>query len=163
MSVGRTLVAGLGNPIVSDDGVGVAVAREVARRLGPVPGLSVTELYAGGLRLMDALVGYSRVVLIDAMLTGLHAPGTCLRLSLDDLASTLHTASSHDASLPVALATGRALGLAMPDDVIIWAVEAADVVTFSESLTPPVAASVERVADLVIAELGLPARTEARP
>jgi len=56
----KTIVIGLGNPILSDDGVGVKVAYEVEDRLGDkIPkNVTITEASVGGLRLMELLEGY---------------------------------------------------------------------------------------------------------
>ena len=65
----KIIVIGLGNPILTDDGVGVKVAYEVEKALGAnIPiNLTITEASVGGLRLMELLVGYDRVILIDAL------------------------------------------------------------------------------------------------
>ena len=84
---------------------------------------------------MEAMAGYDRAIVIDAMVSG-GRPGTIYRLGLEDLPKTRNTDSTHDASLPVALELGRRPGLQLPGDVRIWAVEAADVETFGERLTP---------------------------
>ena len=58
----KTLVLGLGNPLVSDDSVGLRVAAELKSRLADRPEINVDEDYWGGLRLMERLVGYQRAV-----------------------------------------------------------------------------------------------------
>ena len=67
----KTLIVGLGNPILTDDGVGVKVAYAVEEALSPnIPeNLTVTEASVGGLRLMELMVGYDRVILIDAIMS----------------------------------------------------------------------------------------------
>lgn len=147
-----TVIVGLGNPVLADDGVGLRIAAELGRRLEGRSGFTTVELYAGGMWLMEAMAGHERAIVIDAMVSG-GAAGAVYRLGLADLPRT-HTAdSTHDASLPVALELGRAAGLQLPGDVQIWAVEAADVETFSERLTPPVERAVPRVVEQVLREL----------
>jgi hydrogenase maturation protease len=106
----------------------------------------------GGLALMERLVGYDRAILVDAMQTRGGEPGAICRLTLDDL-PTLHTNSVHDASLKAALALGRQLGASLPEEIIVFAIEATNVLDFSESLSPPIAASVARAAEMVLDEL----------
>ena len=67
----RTILIGLGNPILTDDGVGVKVAYEIERRLGEnVPAnLTITEASVGGLRLMELMEGYDRAIIVDAIQT----------------------------------------------------------------------------------------------
>src|SRR3990172_110061 len=110
----KTLVLGLGNPILGDDAAGVLAARLLKERLAGRPGVEVDEEYHGGLRLMERLAGYDRAILIDAICTGQHPPGTILHLGPDD-APTQHTASSHDVNLPTALKLAQAINIKMPE------------------------------------------------
>lgn len=191
----KTLVVGLGNPILTDDGVGVRVAIAVNQALcarqngstqwgadeqgehGQAPGcprsvtsssasyllggcddIEVTEASVGGLRLMELMVGFERVILIDALTATSEAPGTVRRMQLDDLRAispTQHSASAHDTSLVTALDTGRRMGLALPPNqaIVIYAVAVQNVVDFGQEPTPGVAAAIPRVAAAVLAEL----------
>lgn len=155
----KTLVIGLGNPILTDDGVGVKVAYELERTLGDElrECVCITECSVGGLRLMEAMVGYDRVILIDALLSqNGNKPGRISRMTLGELtmiSATQHSASAHDTTLVTALDTGRELGLNLPDEIIIFAIEVENVIDFSEGLTQEVAAAVPKVTDAVLAEL----------
>ena len=145
----KTLVLGLGNPILTDDGVGVHIARALAR--GPSqPDVEIAEASLGGLRLLDTAVGYNRLVLIDAIQAG-GPVGWVYQLGLNDMPS-LHSASSHDLNLPAALELGRRLGLVLPEDeaITIVAVEAEDVMTFGEVCTPRVQAAIPQAVQMVL-------------
>ena len=137
----KTLILGLGNPIVRDDAVGLRVAQVLRSRLADRGDIEVAEDYWGGLRLMERMVGYQRAVVIDAIRTGA-APGTVHRLRVDDI-PTQRSASAHDVNLPTALALGRQSGLDLPSDdrIALVAVEAQDIIHFGEDLTPEVEAS----------------------
>jgi hydrogenase maturation protease len=154
----KTLVIGLGNPILTDDGVGVKVAFAVRDRLAAAGenDIEVTEASVGGLHLMEMMVGCDRVILVDAIQTRDGQPGTIHCLTLDDIDSRLptqHSASAHDMNLPTALEMGRRLGLALPEKIEIFAIEAEDVVTFGEKCTPNVAAVVPYVTELILKSL----------
>lgn len=155
----KTLVVGLGNPILSDDGVGVKVAHAVERRL-PIELqdlVSVTEASVGGLRLMEMMIGYDRVLLIDALMpTAAMPPGTICRLTLEDLATitpTQHSASAHDTSLVTALRMGEKMGLPLPEEISIFAVTVENVLDFSEECTPAVDRAMPSTVEMVLAEL----------
>lgn len=157
----RTLVLGLGNPILTDDGVGIHVVRAVAARLAQEPArpeISVAEAGVGGLRLLEVLAGYGRAILVDAIQTRDGKPGEAYRLGMGDLQTqrtSLHAGSTHDLTLPAALALGRELGMELPGDadIDIIAIEAEDVCTFGEACTPGVEAAVPRAVEMVIEAL----------
>jgi len=152
----KTLVVGLGNPILTDDGVGVKVAYAVEEELGPnIPeNITITEASVGGLRLMELMIGYDRVILVDAIMTSNgHDYGHIHELSLEDLrhiTPTEHSASAHDTSLVTALDAGERLGLHLPKEFEIIAVEVENVMDFSDEPTPAVAASIPKVTEMVL-------------
>jgi len=149
----KTLVLGLGNPLLSDDAIGLLVARKIRARLGDRPDVDVDEEYHGGLRLMERMVGYDKGIIVDAICTG-DDPGKIHRLRGDTL-PTQHSASAHDMSLQTALAFGREEGADLPDteDILFFGIEAADVSTFSECCTPEVEAAIPRAVEAVISAL----------
>ena len=152
----KTLILGLGNPILTDDGVGVLVAEEVRSRLPEDTPVDITEVSVGGLTLMEKMIGYDRVILVDAFLRPDGCPGKVHKMTLDDLKSispTQHSVSPHDASLVTALETGHRMGLPLPEDITIFAIEVENVMDFSDQPTPAVAAVIPRVTESVLAEL----------
>lgn len=168
----KTLVLGLGNPILTDDGVGVRVAETVQSALPPDSAIEVSEASVGGLELMERLLGYERVILIDALHNpaqevpaGQHPsasrgrnPGTIHRMTLDDLrhiSHTQHSASAHDTNLVTALDMAKRMGYSVPKEVIIYAVEVENIIDFSEEPTPAVATAIPEVAAAVLEEIKL--------
>jgi hydrogenase maturation protease len=152
----RVLVLGLGNPILTDDGVGVLVARGVQAALPPGSPVEVSEVSVGGLALMESMVGHDRVILVDALQGEGIAPGAIERLSLEDLRSispTRHSTSPHDANLITALEAGRQMGLHLPDEIVIYGIGVADVLDFGDCPTPAVGAAVPRAVAAVLADL----------
>jgi hydrogenase maturation protease len=148
----KTLVLGLGNPILTDDAVAFFVVEQVRRKLDR-ENVTVCEASVGGLRLMELVAGYDRAIIIDAIQTEGRQPGEIHFLSPDELSGSLRSASAHDVSFGTALELGHRLGLDMPKEIIIIAVEVLEVGTFGEELTPAVAAAVPKVADSVLQEL----------
>lgn len=148
----KTLVLGLGNPLLGDDAIGLRVSAVVRERLAGRAGVEVREEEAGGLRLMEALTGYDRAVVVDAAVTG-GTPGTIRRVGPEEL-PTQRTAIAHGIDLPRALELGRALGLPMPAEVRIVAIEAQRVLEFTTEMTPAVAAALEPAVQAVLDEVG---------
>ncbi len=149
----KTLILGLGNPLISDDSVGLRVAKEVAPRLEDRDDVEVGEDYWGGLRLMERMVDFDRAIVVDAICTGA-APGTIHRLETGSIA-TQKSASAHDVNLPTALELGRQSGAHLPrdEDIVLIGIEAEDVLNFSEECTPAVAAAIPVAVEEVLRAL----------
>jgi hydrogenase maturation protease len=149
----RILVLGMGNPLLTDDGVGLKVLDRLEPLLAGVAEVETDREFRGGLRLMERMVGYDRVVIVDGMQTGV-SPGTVLRFPATAM-TTQHSASAHDVNLPTALETGRRAGAALPDDSAIECVgiEVEDILTFGEACTRAVEEAVPVAADTVLEAL----------
>jgi len=151
----RTRVIGLGNTLLTDDGVGVYAAREIRCRLDrQFPEVDIVESEVGGFALLELVAGWERVILIDAVTFDGIEPGRVLRIHPQDLHTSIRIRSVHEIDLPAALELGRRLGMNMPETVLIFAVQAQDCLTFSEQLSEPVKAACTRVVDMVIDEIG---------
>ena len=150
----KTIVIGLGNPILSDDGVGWKVAEMVSDQSSVVSDQSVIVECAslGGLSLMERMVGFERAILVDAVETGQGDAGSVRVIPLEALTnpSAGHSASAHDTSLLTALRTAETMGMSVPSSVTVVAIEAKNVYDFSEELSPAVAASVPVAAQIVL-------------
>ena len=142
----------MGNSLLSDDGVGLYVAAELKNRLDQ-PDITVTETGIAGLSLLDLLVGYDKAIIIDAIQTAGGKAGQIYRLDPEAFDSTRHTASPHDVSFTAALELGKRLELALPQQIVIFAIEALDITTFSEECTPEVKQAIPICVETIIQEL----------
>ena len=148
----KTLILGMGNPIMGDDGVGIWAARALKDRVNEEK-VTVMETGMAGLNLLELLADYDRAILIDAIKTGEGEVGKIYRLEPETLNETRHAASTHGIDFSTALELGSRLGLSLPRDIILFGIEVADVNTFSEKCTPEVEKAIPVVADMVVQEL----------
>jgi hydrogenase maturation protease len=148
----KILVLGIGNPILSDDGAGIRVAQEVGNQLND-PQVTVAETSEAGLRLLDSIVCYDEVIIIDAVQTEKGQAGQIYRMGPEDFSFAKHLSSPHQINLVTALELGNALDLAMPQKITIFAVEAKDITTFSEKCTTEVEQAIPKLVKMVLEEL----------
>ena len=148
----KTLVLGLGNPILSDDAVGIRVVEELEGKVDQKE-VTLVETTVAGLGLLDFLTGHDRAIIIDAIQTVGGQAGRIYRLDPEALDFTRHAASPHDVNLATALELGKRLELSLPQQIIIFAIEVADASTFSEECTPEVRRAIPACVEMIIQEI----------
>ena len=129
------LILGLGNPILTDDGVGIKIAQKLKEEK---PDLEVIETSEAGLALLDLVAGYDKLIIIDSIKTEQGKPGELYELGLEDLKPAMGLSSSHGIDIATAFELGQRLGYKMPKYISIYAVEIKDNSTFAEECTPEV-------------------------
>ena len=132
-------VLGLGNEILADDAFGILVAREVERRFSREA--EVMESSEAGFNLLDRLINVSRLLVVDTMLTGKTKPGTMQVYDSSDWRPATGL-SPHFTGLFEVLAVAKELGLRVPHQVTVLAVEAADCFTIGGAMHPEVRAAI---------------------
>lgn len=157
----KTLVLGIGNEILSDDAVGLKVVERLEREL-KAPDVELKQTGVTSVELLDLLVGFDRVIIVDAIKTATGRPGHVRVMDQADLGPQTTPTSLHHVGLPNVLAIGKTLGLKMPEHVRIFAIEAKDVSAFGGPCCPEVEAAIPKVIDLIRAELDGSARRLAQ-
>ncbi|KYK36530.1 MAG: hydrogenase maturation protease [Theionarchaea archaeon] len=153
------LVLGIGNPILTDDAVGILVVRELHNI-----DADVEEAAIGGMSLLDLILGYDTVIIVDAVKSpskekgrksnekgkGKKMPGTVSILQEHEIKRALHASSTHDVSFSEALELGRNLFPdEMPSTIIVIGIEVQDTETFSEIPTEPVRNAIPEAARMI--------------
>ena len=144
----KTLLLGLGNPILRDDSVGLRVVRELGERMDEED-VHIEEATFANIDILDVIGSYDRLIIVDSIKTRGGRPGQLYQLGLDDFRSALHLNCPHDINLPTALELGRQLGIHIPKEICIYAIEVEDNQTFSESCS----LSVERAIPGIVEEI----------
>jgi hydrogenase maturation protease len=145
----RSLILGLGNPLLGDDGIGCRCAEDIKMNLVDVPEVEADQFFRGGISLMERLIGYDRVLIIDSFVGSGKPVGETFFLTLDDLPSSTMN-SPHDSSLKNAIEFGMQFGQHLPEQVDIIGVEIEPRFVFSESLSPEIENCIPHVKNLAI-------------
>jgi hydrogenase maturation protease len=136
---------GLGNELLADDAFGIRVAREVEHRFGPAA--DVVTSSASGFALLDDVTGTARLLVVDTVETGSAPPGS-LRVLTEDRVRAAPGESPHFLGLFDVLRVARKLGMAVPGDVVILAVEAFDCTTVGGRMHPAVESAIGPAVEL---------------
>jgi hydrogenase maturation protease len=114
-------------------------------------GIDLLEHAASGFSLAERLVGYQRAVIIDALTDTQEEVGTVTQVEIQEPSSSsflsFHTAGFHDI-----LALARLAGLEVPGTIAMYGIAIREPVSFSEDLSPELAAKVPRIVEAVAQE-----------
>jgi hydrogenase maturation protease len=140
----RTILIGIGNPVLTDDSVGIKIAQHLEAMVD-------TEiLMTTDFKVLDKILGYERAIIVDGVRLG-NQPGTIMEFDPQDLLFTHTFSGTHNLSLPATLNIGyRLFGEEMPKEIKIITVEVKDAETFGTECTPPVKAAIPCVVELVL-------------
>ena len=131
----NTLILGIGNPILTDDGVGIKIAQRLKEKN---PKLEVMETSEAGINFLHLVIGYDKLIIIDSIKTKQGNPGELYKLELEDLKPTTDFLPSHGVDIATAFEVGRKLGYKMPKHISLYAVEIKSNLTFGEECTEEV-------------------------
>lgn len=131
------LILGIGNDILTDDGIGPRLVKDLDKGRLP-PDISFGEATLGGMELLDMVKDFDEVIFIDALKTGMNKPGTVLRFEPVDFEETLHLSNIHDIDFLTALELGKRTGMKIPGKITIIAVEIVEDRVFSNGFSPEI-------------------------
>lgn len=127
------LILGLGNPILTDDGIGLILTENLE---GKFPCADVASITLAGVELLDILAGYDHVFLIDAATGTGGEPGELKEIN--DGKGALHLFTSHGANFFDLMDLGRDMGLKMPDPAAVFGIEIGNATDFGTALSPAI-------------------------
>lgn len=131
----KTLILGLGNDILTDDGIGPRLVHDLSQIIND-PNIKFDTATCGGLEIMEYIQGYEKVVFIDAIRNRDGKPGQVYYFIPSNFRETMHLSSLHDINFLTALELGNSLSMVLTKDLHIIAVEIVEDMEFSEEFTP---------------------------
>lgn len=147
----KTVVLGIGNLIMQDEGVGVRVVEALERDHAMPDGVTVIDGGTSAMEMLDELSHLDRLIVVDAINAG-KPPGTLVRLEGEDVPTFFRTRlSPHQIGLPDVMASLEFLGAA-PKNMVVLGVQP-QTMELGMELTPVVAARVPDLVKQVLAEL----------
>lgn len=151
----KTIILGVGNLILGDDGVGIHVVNELKKQIqSPNPNLTIDEALTGGMNLLELILGYDKAIIVDAVRTKNGKNGEVKRIPLNDF-STVHSCNPHDVSLIEAVEMAKKMGEnQIPKEIIIIGVMMKEIpCEFGENLSEKIAAAVSKAVNMTLNEI----------
>ena len=151
----KTIILGVGNLILGDDGVGIHVVNELKKQIqSPNPNLTIDEAITGGMNLLELILGYDKAIIVDAVRTKNGKNGEVKRIPLNDF-STVHSCNPHDVSLIEAVEMAKKMGEnQIPKEIIIIGVMMKEIpCEFGENLSEKIAAAVSKAVNMTLNEI----------
>jgi hydrogenase maturation protease len=142
----KTLILGIGNLLMGDEGVGVHAVQAALEQESWPPDVTVLDGGTGGFHLLSYFQDYDRIIMVDATMDG--QPSGTLATIRPRFASEFPRAlSAHDIGLRDLIESASALG-SLPEIVLIT-VSISDVQPMTTELSPEVSSSLPRIVERV--------------
>ena len=132
----KTIILGIGNEILSDDGIGARIVNDLARQLSDQD-LFYEKSATSGLDIIHMIQDYHKLIVIDGIYSANGHPGEVNCYNLENYPSTLHLDTFHDSHFRDVIDLAKKVGISVPGDILIITVEIVDDITFSHKLSPP--------------------------
>ena len=137
---------------MSDEGIGIRLLEALAARAGEFPGVDFEDLGTAGMRILHAIAGRQKAILVDCAFMGLE-PGTIRKFNPGEVRSVRKMSgfSTHSGDLMAVLDLSRRLG-EFPPEVVIFGIEPKRV-GFGDTLAPELEKRFAEYLDMIAREL----------
>ncbi len=149
----KTIILGVGNQILGDDGVGIHVTNELKKQINN-PNITIDDAVTGGMNLLELILGYDKAIIVDAVKTNKGEDGEVRRIPLGDF-STMHSCNPHDVSLIEAIEVAKKMGEdKIPQEIIIIGIMMKEIpCEFGEKLSKEIKKAVPKAINMVLKEI----------
>jgi len=149
----RTIILGVGNQILGNDGVGIHVTNSLKKHVKD-PNITIDDAVTGGMNLLELILGYDKAIIIDAVKMENGEDGEVKKILLNDF-STMHSCNPHDVSLIEAIEVAKKMGEnRIPKEIIIIGITMKQIpCEFGEKLSPKIAAALPKAVKMTLNEI----------
>jgi len=152
----KTAIMGFGNPVRSDDAVGIYVIEELKKTIGNTEGISIFDMGTSAFEVLFGLQGHDKIILVDAVINSKEPIGTLFKVPAEEVLQApqddplvfLH-GMKWDQALSYAK---KILGAAYPEDISVYLI-AIDNTKLEIELSTPVKQAGDRVVQHILEEL----------
>ncbi len=119
----ETIVLGLGNPLMGDEGIGIKLIEMLQSASGDFPEADFIDAGTGGMSLLHLISGRKKAVIIDCCIMG-ETPGTIKQFTPDQVKTVkqLTHLSLHEVDIIKVIELARQLG-ECPEEIVFFGIE----------------------------------------
>jgi hydrogenase maturation protease len=139
---------------MADDRIGIHVARTVQARLPQAPDIVFKELSVSGIRLVEEILGFDRVIIVDSHMGKDTEAGRIRKFAPDDFTDTIHPGTPHGINFATGMEFYKNLEPErIPKSIEIYTIDIDSELSFGEQLSPAVEKAGEELVSLLVHEL----------
>lgn len=146
----KILILGMGNPILSDDGIGLRLAERLQKK---IRGADVQMNAMVGLNLLDQIIGYDRIFIIDAMTSPGGHIGEMRVITETNGLGSFHLFSSHGINIFDLMDLGKRCGYEVPELAAVYGIEIGNDVAFGKELSLCLQRCLNSLEDTIISDM----------
>lgn len=145
----NTVLIGIGNNLLTDDGVGPFLAEKIGQKLG-FSYKTVTHL---SLDLLDLINGHKFIYIFDSFRNHKIPVGEVVPFALNDLEYKQNPTYSHGITIPIIFNMGKKISSKMPENVRIFGINISDNQTVSESFSDEINHKLEKISAYLLSKI----------
>ncbi|MCF6224376.1 MAG: hydrogenase maturation protease [Flavobacteriaceae bacterium] len=149
-------IMGFGNPVRSDDGVGIYVIEELQKKIGDNASISIFDMGTAAFEVLFGLKGHQKIILVDAVINSNEKVGTLFKVPAEEV---LQTPEDNPMVFLHSMKWSQALSYAKkilqdeyPDDIQVYLI-AVENTKLDVDLSKKVQEAGDKVVNLILEEL----------
>jgi hydrogenase maturation protease len=147
----KTIVLGLGNPLMGDDSAGYRAAAVLRNRVRQAE-ITIQEFCGAGIDVIFLVSGYDKAIIVDAIHTQGNNTGSIYRTGITELMRN-DSIFPHQTSFVEAFELGRRTGIAVPEDISLYLMEAGNTDQVGTDCSPAITIAIDNCVKMIIKEL----------
>ncbi|RLG63321.1 hypothetical protein DRO02_06100 [archaeon] len=149
----RTIIIGIGNPILGDDAAGLHVAR-ILKKMIRGENVTIKESSEGSFDIVEEIIGFDKAIIVDTIQSENLPKGKIVKLTPNNLKENVHLVNLHDIDMMTALKIyEETMPEKLPREIIIYAITTDRSKAFSEKMSSEVENAVNKLAKTLLKEV----------
>ncbi|PCH74162.1 MAG: hydrogenase maturation protease [Flavobacteriaceae bacterium] len=81
----KTAIMGFGNPVRSDDAIGIYIIEQLKEKIGKTDSISIFDMGTAAFEVLFALKGHQKIIMVDAVINSKEPVGTLFKVPAQEV------------------------------------------------------------------------------